>query len=905
MIALRFLLFLACCAGSVGLGAAAARAGTPEVRYEPPPAWVEARPLPAEHETPDDQIRDGVHILLFERQTRVGKDGVERFERFARRVVSRPGLDAVSQITINFDPSYQQLAIHSLRVVRDGREIDALEPSAVRLLQRETDLEYGIFDGTFTATLVPEDVRVGDVVDYAFTIRGANPVFRGHYMGELWTESTFPYRELRFRLLWPADRTLYLRDHGRSSPPTTRSLGAYTEYVWDLEDTRPVIPDSHLPDWYDWYAWTQLSDFAAWSEVAAWGAVVFAEQAESGPAVRETAARIASLHDDPSDRLLAALRFVQDEVRYVGIEIGPSSHRPHSPTTVLARRFGDCKDKSLLLIALLRELGIDADPALVNSDLQTHVEDWHPSPYAFDHAIVRAVLDGRTVWVDPTRSYQGGGLPGWSYETTALVLRPDTKGLERIPARADDAPSQRVEYRFDSPDLETPTGLVVTTVARAESANSLRAYFEGNSRDGIATRYLEFYASRFPGIEAAGRIDYQDDRKANVVRVEEHYRIPDFWEATDDGERKAHYYPMEIRSRIFRPDTVNRKMPIGHDHPDHIAVKIRATLPMPFQPEKRTRVVEDPAFRLRFDKKVDTRSLELSYDYESLADSVSPEQSAAYLEHIDQARDLLSTSLWNTPGSDRTRRSPLLGFAVGLLMFVVFMASPVLGRLAYRAHLKGRRQASLRNATWAHRLALATPRPRLNRAAAAVLRADLLTIAGRHSEAEALLLTALRRSAGTGRLANAVHSAALVALCNLRCHQKRFEEADDYLTRAEQARRRLPYPQPIQRAHQILMRVGVDARLGIVEGAAAAIAEAETLGRGDRTVVFAAASSRGQVAAAAGDPERARRIFAANVRAAEEIFGPDHSFTAAARDELAELEPSPAAASPPGPGRNA
>lgn len=881
----------------LGVGETGARAGTPEVRYEPPPAWVEMRPLPAEHETPSDQLRDGVHILLFERQTRVGRQRIERFDRFVRRVVSRPGLDTVSHITIDFDPSYQQLAIHSLRILRDGREIDALDPPAVRLLQRETDLEYGIFDGRFTATLVPEDVRIGDVVEYAYTVRGSNPVFGGHYMGEVWGQSTHPYRELRFRLLWPANRALYLRDRGGMVAPATRSLGEYTEYVWDLQDTQPILPDSQLPDWYYWYDWTQLSDFADWSEVASWGADVFGRQAHSSPSVRETAQRIATLHADPSNRLLAALRFVQDEVRYVGIEIGPSSHQPHSPASVLARRFGDCKDKSLLLIALLRELGIEADPALVSTDLRTHVEEWHPSPFAFDHAIVRATVEGRVVWVDPTRSYQGGGLPGWSYDTSALALRSDTKDLERIPARAEDAPSQQVEYRFESPDLEAPTDLVITTVARVEAANHLRSYFQGNSRDGIATRYLEYYAPRFPGIESAGKLEFEDDRVANVVRVKERYRIPGFWESNDDGERGAHYYPLEIRSRIFRPDTVDRKMPIGREHPDHIALKIRATLPMEFQPAKSTRVVADPAFRLRYDEKVGPRALELSYDYVSLSDSVSPEQSAAYLEHVDQAQNLLAFSLWSTPG-DSPSRAPAVAFAASLGLLLL-LASPGFRWLAFRARRKGHLQAGIRHATWYHRFAVASPRPLLNRAAAAIHLAELEAVAGRDARAEALLKAALRRTTGESRAATAVHASVLLALAELRDSQKRFEEADGYLHRAEQATRRLPYPQPTQRAAQILLRVRVNARLGIVEGAAAAISEAEFLGRGDAGVGFAAASTRARVAQAEGDDPRAGRILAGNVRAAEETFGAHHPLTAAARDELTEFQRARAAPASP------
>ena len=78
----------------------------------------------------------------------------------------------------------------------------------------------------------------------------------------------------------------------------------------------------------------------------------------------------------------------------MSISIGPGGYRPASPDTVLSRRFGDCKDKALLLTTILRELGIEAQPALVNSRRGRVLTSALPTPYMFDHAIVRARTGG-------------------------------------------------------------------------------------------------------------------------------------------------------------------------------------------------------------------------------------------------------------------------------------------------------------------------------------------------------------------------------------------------------------------------------------------------------------------------------------------------------------------------------
>ena len=65
------------------------------------------------------------------------------------------------------------------------------------------------------------------------------------------------------------------------------------------------------------------------------------------------------------ERVVAALEFVQSEIRYFSVSLGENSHRPASPDIVLKRRYGDCKDKSLLLMTLLDELKIPSKVVLL------------------------------------------------------------------------------------------------------------------------------------------------------------------------------------------------------------------------------------------------------------------------------------------------------------------------------------------------------------------------------------------------------------------------------------------------------------------------------------------------------------------------------------------------------------
>ena len=91
-------------------------------------------------------------------------------------------------------------------------------------------------------------------------------------------------------------------------------------------------------------------------------------------------------------KVLSVLRFVQDDIRYMGIEMGQNSHKPHHPNQVFAQRFGDCKDKTYLMCTMLNAMSIQADPVLINSYYKQAIYELLPSSRNFDHVTVRVNL---------------------------------------------------------------------------------------------------------------------------------------------------------------------------------------------------------------------------------------------------------------------------------------------------------------------------------------------------------------------------------------------------------------------------------------------------------------------------------------------------------------------------------
>lgn len=690
----------------------------------PPPAWVEV--LPAREEEPAGPAgRSGegdaggeTEVLLVSLQDRVSEQGSASYFRFRYRVRGASSIQEDSQVEIGFNPAYEELILHTARVYREGREVNQLGPDRVQVYDQETELSNQIVGGWKTAVLFLEDVRPGDVVDYSYTLRGANPVLGGHYMRAFPLGFSGDVGRVHDRLLWERDRAPWFGVHGNGMKsripgvhaaeagiePQVREVGGATEYTWDLRDTEAVLVEPRTPVWYRPYPAVQVSDFASWAEVAEWGRDLFRVDAPIPGELARVVEEIRATHPDDRGRLEGALRFVQDEIRYLAVDIGQNSHRPYPPSVVIGRRYGDCKDKALVLITMLEELGLEAHPALVSTTYGEHVADFHPTADVFDHAIVQVRIGGEVFWVDPTELLDREPLtPNVSRYGAALVLDTGTDRLARIRPPEPSLPERDIKAGLKIGAPGEGTTMVVKTVYRHDWANDIRRYFESTPRDQVARGYLEFYAKLYPGIESVGALDLQDDEAANEVVVTERYRVPDFWYDPDKGgSLVGELYPLELASELPATASGQRSMPLAVDHPAWIRYVIEARFEEGWSIEPKEVDVATSALRFSYEAETVDDVLRLTYDYKTVADHVPPESAAEQLQGEKRIANLLTYSI----------RPPLTHGGAPDTGGINWLALVPLLALVGAATVGARRVVTLEGVTYPHHPAVPPGEPR-------------------------------------------------------------------------------------------------------------------------------------------------------------------------------------------------
>ena len=626
------------------------------VSIGPLPDWVQPVKWDAATRRPPREKSEGVRYLLDERQEHPQRE--EEFVRGIDLMENEAGVQDSGSRAFYFDPSYQQLIIHQVRIHRGGQVLNRLDPAKLKTIQAEPDLDGHMLTGEQSAVLFVEDLRVGDVLEYSYTRRGYNPILGGHFSSRFGVQFGSPVDRQRIRVLWTVDKPLHVRTH-LANPTPARKIGpSTTEYLWDFTNLTAIEYEDYLPASYEPYPYVELSDFKDWARVVDWALPLYAVATTNlPPELQQLIAEWQRTGATDEERARRALEFVQDELRYTGLELGPDSYRPTPAAETFEKRFGDCKGKVLLLCTIFRAMNFEAWPALVNTADREAIAHRLPSPFAFNHVIVKLRLGGKTFWLDPTYSHQGGALAHRFLPRLgkALVIQPGVTALEDVPLSAADPTRQRVQATFRMTDYQSPTTLTVQTTYRGYGADDMREDLARSDLKELGKDYLNYYARFYPGVTSAQPLSIADDRNANVLTVTETYRIKDIWKRDATSKKwQAEFYGESLVNLLTDPSTRLRTMPLRIPYPLRQEHEIAVHLPdRDWEIPSADKTIEHEAFSFRARRSFTGKVVRYQYECETKVPELPPQQVANYLIKLDEMETELGESLERPDNSAR------------------------------------------------------------------------------------------------------------------------------------------------------------------------------------------------------------------------------------------------------------
>lgn len=440
-----------------------AYADSTQVQRGPEPNWaVKSEPMPV-----PAAAAGAVFIRRQDTEVHLDEKGELLYNSYRIKIL-HPNALQLGNLSITWNPAAGGPVVHVIKIYRDDEAIDVLRDASFEVLRRENQLEAARLDGNLTAVLRIPDLRVGDELEFGVTIRSSDPTLGENDAGLLVLAPEPAPGRFHLRLSWEEGHKPTVKmsqDMVAVAQQSAKSLD------FRFDNPTAVTTPKDAPPRYLWRRVVEYSSFADWAGISRRFAPLFADASKldaASPLKRE-AARIAMAYPQPLDRASAALKLVQQDVRYVYVGLNGGNLTPATAAETWQRRYGDCKGKTVLLLALLRELGIEAQAVLVNNGgSDDGLDERLPSPRMFDHVLVRARLDGTAYWLDGTLPavVPPGTAPVTPYQWV-LPLTEQGSSLEHLDWKPAERPDQLSLYEIDArAGFDQPARITSTTIKR-------------------------------------------------------------------------------------------------------------------------------------------------------------------------------------------------------------------------------------------------------------------------------------------------------------------------------------------------------------------------------------------------------------------------------------------------------
>lgn len=603
---------------------------------EPQPAWVEDQSLPAQA-----TALQGMRQWLLDLQLNWAEKEPIRYLRTVSEVVSSNGISTVAKYQLEFDPAYQTLTIHALRIKRGSQWLDRSGGKNIELLRRENNLDTSSqYDGSITLSINLSDVRVGDMVELAYSIKGSNPVFLNGRSSILPLATTHPVGRLGVKLLAPEETDVFYKVLAANLSVEDKKEKGMRVLRLVRDQIPAVIYEDKAPDSVFQFPFLQLSTYKNWAQVTAWGEALFNIAPPRSDDFKRKVEELKLIKKD-GDKIAAALNFVQEDIRYFGVEIAANSHQPYPPDQVIQQRYGDCKDKTLLLHSLLKALGIKSTPSLASFN-GGGLDQYIPSPSIFDHVILMVEDGNKTYWLDSTMTGQGHSLPtiGTYDYGFVLPLRGAPKQLTRITLPRAQAAALTVKENWKTTDLSAKSDVTVDTIFTFEEAERFRQRIKTEGIERIQESWLDFLKKRYPIAEVVTPVEVNDDPVKNVITTREIYRLDESYKFSNS------YLSFDIQANdLYRaaalPEKSGRKYPIAQDDRTEYTYQYSLDSPYIRKVTPQNKVVNGPYFNYTESSSGQAGHIAIAMNLKAAKKEIPVNEVGAYIKQVQSIRDLL------------------------------------------------------------------------------------------------------------------------------------------------------------------------------------------------------------------------------------------------------------------------
>ncbi|MFB3851067.1 MAG: DUF3857 domain-containing protein [Acidobacteriota bacterium] len=461
-----------------------------------------------------DEYKDqSLQILLDNTFVLVEKSGLSsRYCQFAAKIQSPYGAQIMSGFPITYDPDWQEVRVIEASAKREDGSTLRADSYTTSFL---SDPQYQLYYRNRQLVLTFSGLKKGDTVfiEYLITDKSEANAY-GNYFGDFVPfQNIYPVLNKIYTLKVPENLKITYNDVGLDIEPIVVKTAGYSIYQWSKKDIPQLKNEAYAPGFSEISPYLHISTFNSWEDLGKWYSSFIKDQWELSETAKKLVHQIAQGKTGTVDKVIEIQKWVLSNTRYVGLEFGVHGYKPYKASQVFERRFGDCKDKALLLCAMLKEVNVDADMALLRTRNLGRIEKNPASLSSFNHAI--AYIPELDLFLDATAEFSGiKEIPYLDQGVDALVVSSDGKAeVKTIPLNSSEENVFYAKYNFDLKKGDPQVEVEGSYFIKGVEASMIRADFQNPEK---RKETLEKQLSRnYPAskVEEVGFSDITDTNK--------------------------------------------------------------------------------------------------------------------------------------------------------------------------------------------------------------------------------------------------------------------------------------------------------------------------------------------------------------------------------------------------------
>ena len=418
-------------------------------------------------------------------------------------------------------------------------------------------------------------VEDGCIIELAYEIENIKPVLSFDYANIFFCKNLFPMEEDIIEIIMPAGIELKYKNFKTELTPQIITDGNKKKYIFTNTKQKEIIPESRMPSLLDRDTFPQIYFWTLdnWDVISKWYINLVKEQMKSDDELERFTKQLIADKKTDEDKINTIFNFVSQNIRYIAVLLGPHTYKPHLAYEIFQKRYGDCKDKTTLLLTMLKIAGIEGIPALVPANGK-YFDDSIPSLMAFNHVIAVVPFKDRYFWLDATNETASFDSPPFVLPTKVFLINQDgSYRFMTTPALNDKNDYFKSDMKYDI-NNEGNANIDYTYEFYGKAAESIRYSFKYSPPEqrkkffenrGIEVKELQlssFTDTRTPFIiklsgtlkNLAQVLDEETMVLSNVISLDSYRDI------TAASDRQ---YPVSLTQSLYSLENSSYKFPNG------------------------------------------------------------------------------------------------------------------------------------------------------------------------------------------------------------------------------------------------------------------------------------------------------------------------------------------------------